>query len=220
MDPCANVATPPCSHGGSIEACGAAIMYVFHCVTPPCSHGGSIEAGRRTWRADSSCTPLRRVHTAAPLKRPESARGEAHGARALRRVHTAAPLKRVRRAQSPGRTPALRRVHTAAPLKQELTYFLRSAGLALRRVHTAAPLKHAIGGPRKLCACSTPPCSHGGSIEAMRPVGTGREFNATPPCSHGGSIEADADRRGAEVRVALRRVHTAAPLKLRAPHFA
>ena len=85
-------------------------------LTPPCSHGGSIEALFHLLATPLGLA-LRRVHTAAPLKRfivnrQYSSRGP------LRRVHTAAPLKRQRSGLVPASTSALRRVHTAAPLKR------------------------------------------------------------------------------------------------------
>ena len=105
--------TPPCAHGGSIEAdlltiAGAArvalrrvqtaaplklrladppVMSVR--TTPPCSHGGSIEASwtTATW---SEKRALRRVHTAAPLKLQTSdtkAMNSGHSAVFTRRLH-------------------------------------------------------------------------------------------------------------------------------------
>ena len=83
--------------------------------------------------------------------------------------------------------------------------------IALRRVHTAAPLKldRVLGAVRVFA--DTPPCSHGGSIEARRYRRRQWLQSNTPPCSHGGSIEACSQPPTVTVRghsaVFTRRLH-------------
>ena len=156
--------------------------------------------------------PLRRVHTAAPLKF-RAGRSARSDARSTPPCSHGGSIEVAR--QCPNRKPGstLRRVHTAAPLKCIDVGTERYVLCALRRVHTAAPLKFGArhvderailitppcshGGSIevasvKLCTCasvSTPPCSHGGSIEVNYSQGDRARAGHTPPCSHGGSIE-------------------------------
>ena len=169
-------------------------------------------------RARRASRALRRLRTAAPLKRVRPSDASDTARAPLRRLRTAAPLKRRSRRESrTSRTAAsppssdggsveaqpaasddrtrlmpLRRLRTAAPLKHGLSAApcCGAAARPLRRLRTAAPLKRRRSGRDHRFGTGSPPSSDGGSVEALASRIDVTRLSVSPPSSDGGSVEA------------------------------